>query len=106
MIEPPFVEVVASALKADFGSAPSAVKQVARMTNANERAVRNWFDGKNGPSGENLVTLIEHSDAVFGIVLQLSGRKLFAAHMGLQDLRTRLIAVVAAIDAAHPDRAG
>lgn len=96
-----FVEVIAEALKADFGYAPAAVKRVARMTRANERAVRNWFDGKNGPSGENLVTLIQHSDAVFGVVLGLSQRSQFAVGVGLLDLRLHLIAAVAAIDAVH-----
>lgn len=100
---PPFVEVIAGALRSDFGSVPSAVKRVARMTNANERAVRNWFEGKNGPSGENLVTLIRHSDAVFAIVLEQSGRKQFAAYASLSGLRQRLIATVAAIDAVQPE---
>lgn len=27
---------------------------VAMITDANERTVRNWFEGKNGPSGESL----------------------------------------------------
>ena len=95
------MEIIAEALKADFGSAPAAVKRVARMTQANERAVRNWFDGKNGPSGENLVTLIQHSDAVFGVVLGLSQRRQFAIGVGLVDLRLHLIAAVAAIDAVQ-----
>jgi len=37
--------------------------------------VRNWFEGKNGPSGENLMALIRYSDAVLAMVLQLSGRR-------------------------------
>lgn len=83
-----------------FEAAPAAVKRVARMTQANERAVRNRFDGKNG---ENLVTLIQHSNAVFGVVLGLSQRSQFAIGVGLSDLRLHLIAAVAAIDAAQAE---
>jgi hypothetical protein len=47
---------------------------VAKLVGSNERTVRNWFDGRNGPSGEHLVVLMHHSDAVVGTVLTLSGR--------------------------------
>src|SRR6266404_7436328 len=48
-----FNQAVASALREEFGGGPSAVKTVARLTEANERAVRNWFEGSNGPSGRS-----------------------------------------------------
>jgi hypothetical protein len=97
------VVVIAEALKADFGSAPASVKRVARMTRANERAVRNWFDGKNGPSAANLICLIQHSDALFAAILGLSQRSQFAVGVGLQDLRLHLIETVAAIDAVQAE---
>ncbi|MGZ6037864.1 MAG: hypothetical protein ACXWKR_04290 [Phenylobacterium sp.] len=99
----PFALAIAGALKADFGSAPSAVKRVARLTTANERTVRNWFEGKNGPSGENLVSLMQHSDAVLGVALALSGRGQVAAGLAMVALRDQLVAAVAIIDAAAPD---
>jgi hypothetical protein len=64
---------VAGALRRDFGRDPAAVKRVARLLDANERAVRNWYEGKNGPSGENLVRLMAHSPATVEAVLWLSG---------------------------------
>jgi hypothetical protein len=51
-VGPSFTQTIASALKTEFGGGPSALKAVARITGANERAVRNWFEGKNGPSGK------------------------------------------------------
>jgi hypothetical protein len=33
------------------------MKVVVNLTGANERAVRNWFDAKNGPNGEFLIAL-------------------------------------------------
>ena len=76
-----FAEVIADALHRGFGDARSAVKTVGALTGANERAVRNWFDGKNGPSGEHLVDLARHSDEVLEALLAMCGRtELIAAH--------------------------
>jgi hypothetical protein len=46
-----------------------------RWTGTNERTVKNWIAGKNGPSGEHLVALVRHSDVVFKTVLFLAARK-------------------------------
>ena len=44
------------------------------LTGANERAVRKWFDAKNGPNGEFLIALCRHSDRVLDTFLLLAGR--------------------------------
>lgn len=59
-----FTVAIASALHNDYSGMRSAVKIVARQTGANERAVKNWLDAKNGPSGEHLVALACHSNSV------------------------------------------
>lgn len=59
-----FPEAIAGALRREFGAVTGAVKQVVRITGANERAVRNWFEAHNAPSGENLVALMGRSDEV------------------------------------------
>lgn len=92
------VHAIAAALKEEFGSAPSTLKTVAQLTHSNERAVRNWFEGKNGPSGANLVILMRHSDLVLRTVLQLADRPDLVVAVGLTDLRQRLIDAVAEID--------
>jgi hypothetical protein len=69
-----FAQVISGALHRDFGGTHAAVKIVVGLTNANERAVKNWFDAKNGPTGENLVDLVRISDEVLHAVLILSGR--------------------------------
>lgn len=51
-----------------------AIKIVMRWTHASQRTVKYWFTGKRGPSGEHLVLLAAHSDAVFGAILDLAGR--------------------------------
>ncbi|GAA5056417.1 hypothetical protein GCM10023208_21130 [Erythrobacter westpacificensis] len=96
-------EVLALALKKEFGAVASSVKTVARLTNSNERAVRNWFDGKNSPSADNLVVLLRHSDQVLAVVLELADRRDLVVAVGLSSLRAQLVDVVAAIDKTHPD---
>lgn len=94
----PLAIVIAAALKAEFGNTPSALKTVAQMARSNERAVRNWFDGKNGPSGENLIILMRHSDLVLRTVLTLADRQDLVVAVGLASLRRQLVDAVAAID--------
>lgn len=99
------VGALAEALRADFGSAPSSVKQIARLTRANERAVRNWMDGRNGPRGENLIVLMQHSDAVFEMVLMLAHRDQTPGGMFLTRLRDQLMDAVATIESLEKGQA-
>lgn len=97
-----FSELIAAAMRREWGATPSARKEVGRITRANERAVRNWFEGRNGPSGENLMSLIRSSDAVFETVLTLSGRRSALSGIHLLALRERLNLLLELIDEAPP----
>src|SRR3954463_8170394 len=70
-----FSEAVAKALHREFDRTNSAIKTVVALTGANERAVRNWFEAKNGPNGEFLIALCRHSDEVLETFLLLAGRR-------------------------------
>lgn len=93
-----FPEAIAGALRREFGAVPGAVKQVVRITGANERAVRNWFEARNAPSGENLVTLMGRSDEVLETVLHLAGRQDLIATRRLSGARDKLREMLAMID--------
>ena len=95
---PSFPEVIAEALRRQYGGTPAAVKIVVRLTRANERAVKNWFDAKNGPSGENLVSLLRHSDEVLETVLALAGRQDLIVARKLTGAREKLKEMLAMID--------
>ncbi|WP_315761443.1 hypothetical protein [Bradyrhizobium sp. SZCCHNS2005] len=69
-----FARAIAEALHRDFGETHAAVKKVVALTHANERAVKNWFSAKNGPTGRHLVDLVRSSDEVLEAVLRMSGR--------------------------------
>ena len=94
----PLAQAIATALKDEFRGTPAAIKTVAQLTRSNERAVRNWFDGKNGPSGENLILLMRHSNLVLITILGIVDRRDLVVSVGLASLRRQLVDTVAAID--------
>jgi len=69
-----FADAIAVALRREYGGTHAAVKTVVALTGANERAVKNWFDAKNGPSGEFVIALCAHSDEVLETFLHMAGR--------------------------------
>ncbi len=93
-----FALTVAGALRREFGESPAAVKIVARHARANERAVKNWFDAKNAPSGELLVRLIQHSDEVLESVLTLAQRNELLTKKKVTDARRELREILAVLD--------
>ncbi len=93
-----FSAAIAEALKRQFGGSTGAVKMVVRLTGVNERAVKNWFDAKNGPNGENLVVLMRHSEEVLETVLGLAGRDELVTARKLSGAREKLREMLAMID--------
>jgi len=60
-------------------------------TGAGERTVKNWFEGKNGPNGKNLVELSRHSDSVLEAFLFMADREEILAGKILVDARDVLL---------------
>ena len=85
-----FAKAIAHALRTEFGSSGSAVKHIVNLTSANERAVKNWLQGRNGPSGESLILLCRHSDQVLETMLILSGRPKHLAAKKIGDAKIKL----------------
>ena len=75
-----------------------AIKTVMAYTGAGDRAVRNWFEAKNGPNGENLIELVRHSDEVLEAFLQMSGREEILTAKKLVDARNTLVEMLKTID--------
>jgi len=98
-----FARAIAVALREEFGAGPSAIKTVARLTEANERAARNWFEGKNGPNGEYLIGLLRHSDAVLKVLLRLAGRHDLVVTASLAALKAQLLDTVRVIEELQQD---
>jgi len=93
-----FAQAIAEALHREYDPAHAGVKTVVRLTGANERAVRNWFDGKNGPNGEFLIALCQHSDQVLNTVLRLAGRTQHLRARKVAEAESRLRELLLAIE--------
>lgn len=50
--------IVASALQNAFGDEKSAIKRIMDVSKCNERAAKNWYQGKNAPNALFLLRLI------------------------------------------------
>ena len=86
-----FAREIADALHKEFGDTHAAIKTVVALTQANERAVKNWFSAKNGPTGRHLVDLVRTSDEVLEAVLRMSGRSDLILAKKLGDSKQTLI---------------
>ena len=93
-----FAAVIAETLRGTFGGTRMSVKTVMAYTGAGERTVKNWFGGKNGPNGENLVELLRHSDEVLEALLLMAGREDILAGKLLVDARDKLVVMLEIID--------
>jgi hypothetical protein len=94
----PFAGAIAAALHREYGATHAAVKTVVGLTGANERAVKNWFEAKNGPSGESLVALCRHSNAVLDTFLLMTGREEQVKAKRIVDATTKLRELLALLE--------
>jgi hypothetical protein len=72
-------------------------------TGAGERTVKNWFEGKNAPNGENLIELIRHSDEVLEAMLVMAGRQDILAGKLLLGSRDTLVKMLEIVDELQTD---
>ena len=93
-----FTAVIAETLRETYGRSGRSIKTVMAYTGAGERAVKNWFGGKNGPNGKNLVELVRHSDEVLEALLLMAGRENILAGKLLVDARDKLVEMLEIID--------
>ncbi len=93
-----FAAVIAETLRETFDGTRMSVKTVMAYTGAGERTVKNWFQGKNGPNGENLVELVRHSDEVLEVFLLMAGREDILAGKLLIDAGDKLVEMLEIIN--------
>ncbi len=93
-----FAREIAAALAVEFDDRPHKVKELARITGCNERTVKNWFQARNGHSGECLVTLMRHSDQVLRLVLHYADRDDLLRVIDVSEAKARLAEAVTTLD--------
>jgi hypothetical protein len=89
---------IAMALRSELGDSHRAIKAVMRWTGATDRTAKNWVTGTRGPTGEHLISLARHSDAVFKIFIRAAGRESLLVAVKLIDAREKLAAALETID--------
>ena len=62
-------KAISDTLRRELGPTHQAIKTVMRWTGASERTAKYWLSGERGPSGEHLIRLAQHSDAVLITIL-------------------------------------
>ena len=90
--------VISEALNEAYGDTHAAVKTVEIFTGAGERTVKNWFQGKNGPNGRNLLLLAMHSDLIFEAILIMANRQDLLLAKKIVDKRDGLVKIVEIIN--------
>jgi hypothetical protein len=89
---------LATALRGELGDSHQAIKTVMRWTGATDRTAKNWVTGIRGPTGEHLISLARHSDAVFEVIIRAAGRESLLVALQLIDAREKLAAALKTLD--------
>lgn len=97
-VEHEFSEMIAVALRNEFGNTRQTVKTIMGWTGASERTVKNWLAATHGPSGEHLVHLAKHSDEIFELFLLMADRKPVLTTVTLMRLRSHLEQTIERLD--------
>ncbi len=94
----PYTEEIASALRREYGDSRAAIKTIVARTGSNERAVKNWFSGTNGPSGASLIALCQQSEEVFETLLRLARRTTHLRAKKLVEAKEALVKIFVLIE--------
>jgi hypothetical protein len=92
-----FALEIAAALERTLRDRNTRIKTVAGWTGANERTVKNWLSGQNGPCGTHLVVLIQHSDEVLNAVLSMARRHDLVFAQKLDDVEQRMLELMSTV---------
>lgn len=93
-----FAQVIASALKVEFGSTRNGPKMIMKWTGVSGRTAKNWLNGTNSPSGVHLILLARESNAVLKAMMLMAERPEMSLGASLLSLRRVLAETMAALD--------
>lgn len=85
-----YARAIGEALRGDAAAGNVSAKVIMRWTGASERSVKGWISGRQGPSGEHLIALMQQSDAVWLAVVRLAGRHQADADQAIGTVRQHL----------------
>jgi hypothetical protein len=85
-----YARAIGEALRGNTSEGGVSAKVIMRWTGASERSVKGWISGRQGPSGEHLIALMQQSDAVWLAVVRLAGRHRADADLAIGTVRQHL----------------
>jgi hypothetical protein len=68
-------------LRFSYKNASSAIKRIHGQTSIHQRAIRNWYEGRNPPSATHLIILARSYPAVFHELLRVMGHGYLTNHV-------------------------
>ncbi len=98
LTEAEFAQVIASALKVEFGLSRNGTKIITQWTGVSQRTAKNWLGGKNAPSGVHLMMLARESNAVLKAMMLMAERPEMSLGASLLSLKRLLSETMAALD--------
>lgn len=98
LTEAEFAQVIASALKVEFGSTRHGAKTIMKWTGVSQRTAKNWLSGRNAPSGVHLVLLARESNAILKALMLMAERPEMSLGASLLSLKRLLSETMAALD--------
>src|SRR3546814_1057675 len=93
-----FTQVIASALKIEFGSTRNGAKILMKWTGVSSRTAKNWLSGSHAPSGVHLVLIARESNAVLKAIMLMAERPEMSLGASLISLRRLLTETISALD--------
>ena len=85
-----YARAIGEALRGNASAGGALAKVIMRWTGASERSVKGWISGRQGPSGEHLIALMQQSDAVWLAVVRLAARHRADADRAIGTVRQHL----------------
>lgn len=93
-----FAVLVARVLRRSVGERSSAIKMVAGWTGAGERTVKNWFSGRNAPSGDHFLELVRNCPDMLDEFLAAAGQTERLSGVNIRRARLALVSALLNLD--------
>ncbi len=80
-------QIIADALRNDFGESSSTIKKIGQVTNENLASIKHWYTARHVPSSAHLLVLARSSPSILKFVLEQIGGSDLVEAFGLLSSR-------------------
>lgn len=104
--EAEYIVQISNALRGELGGTGMAVKTIMRWAGVSDRSARTWMNGSGSPSGYHLLRLARECDAVFEVMLDLTGHPEARLAFDLHAAEVAIARAMGAFEALRRQRSG